>query len=176
MDKFECNKANDPQTDDLLIQIINERIQQEFSNLSADELKSNVLAATSVLFAVLAISSNLKIFLLDYNFTILYIGYFGSLAILITSFILAIYVIQPKKDKWDLWDPESSVKAYYAMDDLTEIKRLIRNELVVIFDDIQTSREKYGGHLRLGYSLLVIGSIIMLITLISVQYFVTPIA
>lgn len=171
MDKFQCNKSKDPTTDDLLIQIINERTQQEFSNLSADELKANVLAATSVIFAVLAISTNLKIFSLNHNFAWLYFSYFGSLIILLASFILAMYVIKPKKNRWKLWSPEKSVRVYHTMDN-PEVKREIRNELVDIFNGIKTAREKYGRHLRVGYSLLIIGSIIMLITLILFQYFV----
>lgn len=55
-----CDNKKD--VDEFIIKETKERINQELQNVSADELKANVVAAISVVFAILVLSEFLRIY------------------------------------------------------------------------------------------------------------------
>jgi len=139
------------------------RINQELSNVSADELKANALAAIAVIFAILSVSQN-WIYLEENRHWFIFLPFFTALGLLVISFIFAIIVLRPRK-RFDLWLPRDS-NNFYAEKNLTTTTRLIKEELITSFEGIERSRDKDRKFIKYGYILLVFGSIGILMTML----------
>jgi hypothetical protein len=153
--------------DEIIITQTNERISQELSNVSADELKANVLAGIAPFFALLAVSQNWQFFKLELWYIAL--PFMATITVLVTSFLIALYIIKPKS-RFLLWDPQSSIDEYSKMSE-PDAKRKLRDELLTAYRSIEESREKNSKSLKLGYILLMCGSIGALIILLAAEIF-----
>lgn len=169
VEKSNDKKQTNSETDDLFIKLTQERISQELNNLSADEMKVNVLVAISVIFAIIAISGN-QAFLPDNIQCWIIIPFFVAWCFVVLSFIVGIKVLKPRKDRFTLWDPKESENYYNEMS-LTEARNKIKDELIDYFVTIRTSRKKDSAYIKWGYYFLFGGSIVMLITSLLLMFF-----
>ena len=140
-----------------------ERINQELSNVSADELKANALAAIAVIFAILSVSQN-WIYLEENRHWFIFLPFFTALGLLVISFIFAIFVLRPRK-RFELWLPRDS-NNYYAEKNLTTTRRMIKEELIISFEGVVISRDKDRKFIKFGYIFLLFGSIGILMTML----------
>ncbi len=156
--------------DDFIIEQTKERLTQELNNLSADEMKANVVVGVSVIFAILGVSQYLQIYedinsaLVGYTVILFTI----TLITLLFSFFHALKVLYPRKKRFDLWNPRESnndysIRAVNAT--MSQVKKDYKEEIIKNYETILDAREKDAGHLKWGYIFLIIGSISIFITL-----------
>ncbi len=163
MENTEKNKNSDSEKDDLVIRLTQDRIQQELSNLSADELKANVLAGISVIFAILAVSEMLNFFKNEPEWYFI-LPYFVGLTLVVAAFVYGIVVLRPKDDRFELWLPKESDEEYKEKT-VTEVKKSIKDDLISNFETIVNSRDRDAIYIKSGYKFLLFGSLAMLISL-----------
>lgn len=160
--------AEDPiKITEMIITQTNERISQEMSNLSADELKANVLAGLAPFFALLAVSQNWKFF--DSGLLHVVIPFLVTIIVLISSFLMALYILKPKT-KFSLWDPEASASIFYEMT-ADAAKEKLKEQLIFVMKSIEGSRAANSKLLKIGYILLIFGSVGSLTILIVAKIF-----
>lgn len=156
--------------DDFIIEQTKERLTQELDNLSADEMKANVVVGVSVIFAILGVSQYLQIYedinsaLVGYTLILFTI----TLITLLSSFFHALKVLYPRKKRFDLWNPRESnndysIRAVNAT--MSQIKKEYKEEIIKNYETILDAREKDAEHLKWGYIFLIIGTISIFITL-----------
>lgn len=158
---------NEARINEIIITQTNERISQELSNLSADELKANVLAGIAPFFALLAVSQNWQFFNPDSWY--IAVPFLITVITLVIAFLLALFILRPKA-AFDLWDPVSSNEEYSKMITI-EAKETLKHDLIEAYNSIEKSREKLSKLIKLGYSLLIGGSVGSLVILIVAQIF-----
>jgi len=157
----------DIEIDELIIEHTRDRITHELNNVSADELKANVLAGISVIFAILVVSQNWTFFTTPVWYIVLPI--IITVGFLITTFVFAIKVLSPRTKRFTLWDPRKSNDHYSSMK-LDDVKKELKEELVTFFEEIVKSRKKDEMYIKSGYYFLLTGSIGIFITLLVVQF------
>jgi len=165
----ENDKDSKSDIDDLFIKLTQERTTQELNNLSADEMKVNVLVGVSVIFAVIAISGNLDFINANLDCFLL-IPFFGGWATIIFSFILGMIILKPRKYRFTLWDPEKS-KNYYDQMSIQDARKKIKAELIEFYKTIKESRLSDSKFIKFGFYLLFGGSIVILITSLLIKFF-----
>jgi hypothetical protein len=166
---------NSEEVNDFIIRETKERINQELQNMSADELKSNVVAATSVVFAILLISEFLRIYS-TIDVEILWLPLIlvsVTIVILFISFLNGIKVLFPRSDRFNLWLPRSTNESYAErkIQNQREIQKEFKEELIHNFESIELARKIDGYFLTWGYALLIGGSLISFITLLLTHIF-----
>jgi len=167
VDNPQLKSISDIKIDELIIEHTRDRITHELNNVSADELKANVLAGISVIFAILVVSQNWIFFTMSVWYIVLPISI--TLGFLVTTFVFAIKVLSPRTKRFTLWDPRKSNDHYSSMT-LENIKKELKGELVTFFEAIEKSREKDRKYIKAGYGFLLSGSIGILITLLVVKF------
>jgi hypothetical protein len=158
---------NQTKITEIIITQTNERISQEMSNLSADELKANVLAGIAPFFALLAVSQNWQFF--DSDLWHIAIPFLITIIVLVSSFLIALYILKPKST-FSLWDPVSSATEYSKLT-ADAAREKLKEELMVIIQSMEESRTKNSKLLKAGYILLIFGSIGALAILLSAEIF-----
>lgn len=144
--------------DDLIINQTNIRIQEELSNLSADELKASIIVGViPTIFGLLAVfrfETYSHIFsIMSFNSIILLV----PLGILVTSFFFGLRVLLPR-GRFDLWIPRDSNNEYSKLT-ISQTKKKLKEERIEDFEDIEKSRKTDAVFLVVGYLLLFVGSV-----------------
>jgi len=167
-DKPAIVNSNDENFNKMIIDQTNLRIQEELSNLSADELKASVIVGVvPAIFGLLAAVASTIFAKIFQNFTIYNMAIFLPFGLLIISFFLALKVIFPRT-RFDLWEPRDSNNEYSALK-IEDATKKLKEERIEDFESIRDSRDKDATNLKYGYVLLIFGSLSLLVitTLLS---------
>lgn len=168
MSNDELSNSYEEGFDKIIIDQTNVRIQEELSNLSADELKASVIVGVvPAIFGLLAAIAH-PVFtqiIADPNWYDLLLVI--PFTILLISFMSALKVIFPRT-RFDLWEPRDSNNEYASLS-LATLNQKLKKERISDFESIRDSRDKDATHLKVGYILLILGSLSLLAitTLIS---------
>lgn len=148
--------------DDEIIDITNDRIQQELTNISADELKSSFLIGISatllgILFTIGSFNDLIKENILNW----------APIALLMLNCIIQIAILFPR-DRLMLMIPRI-LNDDYGNKELSELKKEIKNSLIKNFEYIANSRRYDGNVIRLGFGLLFASIVIFIWILANVD-------
>ena len=154
--------------DDLLIPLFNQRISQEFNNISSTEIKANIIIVTCVaLFAIFLVPVN------AINFE--KIAEPGPARILIpiimisfiSAFFLALLVVFPR-GRTRMIIPRK-MNNILARESVTNAKNTIKEDLIKNFEFIERHRIRDTNYLMFGYILLSIGFSAIVIGLLFID-------
>jgi len=156
------------EVDDILIPLFNQRISQEFNNISSSEIKASIIIATCVaLFAIFLAPTN------TINFEkISEPGYARILILIImvsfvSAFFLALLIVFPRgRTRMIFPRPLNNTIARKSVPDA---KNKIKQDLVENFEFIENHRISDTNYLKGGYILLSIGFIGIVIGLMFID-------
>jgi len=163
--------SDDVEFNKLIIKQTNVSIQEELSHLSAGELKASVIVAVvPVIFGLLSVIAPTTFAKIFQNFDWYDLILLIPFILLILAFVFALQVIFPRT-KFDLWDPRDSNDEYIDLKEEGAIIKKLKEERIDDFESIRDSRDKDVTYLRIGYALLIVGSLTLLLstTLLSLQ-------
>ncbi len=150
--------------DDIIIKQTNERLGQEFSNLASVETKASVLiVATAAILSMIFTGSLLTTINthIEHNYYGLIPAAFAS-AFFALAFVIPLIVLFPRT-KLELLDPRTINNELCEKDDLEEVKRQIKNNLITSFEEIEKIRNKENLAIKLSFLFLGIGSLCLII-------------
>jgi hypothetical protein len=150
--------------DDVIIKQTNERLNQEFSNLSSLETKAGILIAAiaailTITFTGLGITQIVT--LVKQNFYG-FIPVIVSVAFFALSFVIPLVIIIPRT-KLELLDPRTINNELYQENNLDEVKKQIKHNLITSFEEIEKIRNKETFAIKCSFIFLGLGSLCLII-------------
>ena len=152
--------------DDIIINQTNARIVQEFENFSSLETKSGIIiAATSAIFVLILSPTIFQNILQQIHENIgLLITFAFGISGFAAAFALSIVIVWPRK-KLSLLDPRK-MNNEFAGFELSEVKRQIRHNLILGFEELQRERKKDTSTIGISFIMMGVGSIGIILTYI----------
>ena len=150
--------------DGVFIDLTKERIEQEISNISADETKSSIIIG--VIAAIFGI-----IFTVERYLSLLLSNVYVWIPIifLLIAFSCSILVLIPRTRLWLIKPRETNND--YATQEIDELKKTIKKELIENFEKIEKARKYSPWLIMAGFAALIIGTIgIFIAMLIIIHY------
>lgn len=155
--------------DDIIIHQTNERISQEFSNISSLETKAGILIGFIAAMLTIILSNPVTNMFREHinkNFYGLIPAAFGILFFSV-AFVIPLLVIMPRR-KLALIDPRT-INNELRKFELPEIKRQLRHNLIKTFEILENERNKEISAVKSSFIFLGLGSLCFIIV-----YFLPP--
>lgn len=149
--------------DDVIIHQTNERLNQEFANLSSLETKAGILIAAVAAIVTILVSGSVLSSIgnhLTLNFYGIIFGLIGALFFGL-SFAIPLMIIIPR-NKLELLDPRTMNNQLYSSS-LPEVKRQIRYNLIKSFEEIEKIRDKEIKAIKISFVFLGLGALCFII-------------